>query len=105
MTLAELYSILRATGYPVAYSHFNDITPTPYITYLVSYSSNFIADNKVHTKIDNVQIELYTSRKDLEAESNLESLLDENEIPYQTTETYIDSENVFQKIYEVRLYK
>lgn len=105
MTLADIYSILQATGFPVAYSHFDEMTPTPFITYLVSYSSNFMADNKVHTKIDNLQIELYTSKKDLESESKLENLLDENEIPYQTTETYINSENVFQKIYEVRLYR
>lgn len=103
MTLAELTSILRSTGYPVAYSHFNNIVQTPYITYLVSFSSNFMADNKVHKKLDNIQIELYTSKKDLEAESKLESLLDEHGIPYQTSEMYIDSENIFQKIYEVRL--
>lgn len=108
MTLAELNNILKATGYPVAYSHFtgtttNPIHDPPYITYLVAYSSNFIADNKVYQKINNAQIELYTIKKDLTAESTLETILDDNEIPYQTTETYIESEGLFQKIYEVRL--
>ncbi|OLN21905.1 hypothetical protein BTO30_12465 [Domibacillus antri] len=109
MTLAELKKILDAAGYPVAYSHFTatatkPIPDPPYITYLVSYSSNFIADNKVHKKIDNAQIELYTVKKDLAAESNLETALDSNDIPYQSTETFIESENLFQKIYEVRLF-
>src|SRR5690625_3120364 len=108
MTLAELKAILDATGYPVAYSHFTEtpgypIPKPPYITYLVSFSSNFFADNKVYQKIDNGQIELYTSIKDLTAESTLEGLLDENELAYETTETYIESERLFQKIYEVRL--
>ncbi|MDC2866514.1 hypothetical protein [Bacillus sp. BP-3] len=108
MTLVELKKILDATGYPVAYSHFtatpSKLVPSPpYITYLVSYSSNFIADNKVHKKIDNIQIELYTSKKDLTAEDKLESVLDINEIAWQSTETWIESENVFQKIYETRL--
>jgi hypothetical protein len=103
MTLAELKTILNATGYPVAYSHFNEPTPLPYICYLVIDSSNFFADGKVYKKIDNVQIELYSDKKDLVAEAKLESILDENEIPYQTIEIFIESENLFQKIYETRL--
>jgi hypothetical protein len=103
MTLAELYTALKATGYPVAYSHFSASPTIPFITYLVAYSSNLIADNKVHHKVDNVNIELYTNKKDLAAELKLETVLDSNEIPYQTTETFIESEGLFQKIYEVRM--
>lgn len=104
MTLVELKRLLDATGFPVAYSHFNEAKPVPYITYLVTYSSNFHADNKVHKQIQNIDIELYTDKKDLLAESIVESILDENEIPYDTAETFIDSESLFQKIYEMRLF-
>ena len=108
MTLNDIYTILKATGFPVAYSHFvespNNPLPTPpYITYLSAYSSNFKADNKVYAKIDNLQIELYTTKKDLATEKKLEDLLDENEIAYESTETWIEEEKLFQKIYEVRL--
>ena len=108
MTLSDIYTILKATGYPVAYSHFtattNNPVPTPpYITYLSVYSSNLKADNMVYEKIDNLQIELYTNKKDLAAEKKLEDLLDQNEIAYESIETWIDSEQLFQKIYEVRL--
>ena len=109
MNLQELHLILEATGFPVAYSHFveseNEPLPNPpFIAYLVAYSSNLMADNKVYKSIENVQIELYTSRKDLEAEAILEEALNENELPYLTTETFIDSEQMYQKIYEVRLF-
>lgn len=108
MTLSDIYTILKATGYPVAYSHFtsspNTPLPTPpYITYLSAYSSNLKADNKVYKKIDNLQIELYTAKKDLTAEKTLEDVLDANDIAYESTEAWIDSEKLFQKIYEVRL--
>ena len=108
MTLSDIYTILKTAGYPVAYSHFtattNNPLPTPpYITYLSAYSSNLKADNMVYEKIDNLQIELYTNKKDLAAEKKLEDLLDQNEIAYESTETWIDSEQLFQKIYEVRL--
>jgi len=108
MTLVELKKILDAAGYPVAYSHF---TPTPekpvpsppYICYLVDGNPNFIADNKVYHKISDVTIELYTNKKDLAAEAKLEAVLDTNEIPYEPYETFIESEQLFQRIYEVRL--
>jgi hypothetical protein len=108
MTLIELKNILEATGYPVAYSHFieseNETLPAPpFITYLAVFSSNFSADNTVYKAIQNVQIELYTDKKNLEAESNIEDILNQNELPFSTTETFIDSEQLFQKIYEVRL--
>ena len=102
MTLTELVQILKATGYPVAYSHFNGTPPSiPFITYLEFESSNFHADNKTYQRIRNINIELYTDKKDLQAEATLEALLDENDLPYQTTETYIESEQLFQKVYEI----
>ena len=103
MTLAEFKKILDATGYPVAYSHFSGPQNPPFICYLVDNEPNLIADNKVHHKISDVSIELYTKKKDLAAESKLESLLDENELPYEPYQIFIESENIFQKTYEVRL--
>lgn len=108
LTLEQLALILQSTGLPVAYSHFveseNDPLPQPpFIVYLVAYSSNFGADNSVYYQIRNIQIELYTDTKDEEIEHLVEQALNENELFYQTTETYIESEQLFQKIYEVRL--
>ena len=103
MTLAELKKTLDATGYPVAYSHFNSTQSLPFITYLVSYTSNFMADNKVHKKINNIQVELYTKLKDLKAEEKLETVLDNAELPYQATETWLSSENMYQRVYDIKL--
>jgi sulfur transfer complex TusBCD TusB component (DsrH family) len=103
MTLAELKTILSAAGYPVAYSHFSEAKKPPFVCYLVTDSANFMADDKVYQKINNAQIELYTNKKDLIAEGNLEKVLDDNLIAYDSTEIYIESEKLFQKIYEVSL--
>jgi hypothetical protein len=108
MTLNELKTILEAAGFPVAYSHFVEsdnqpIPNPPFICYLCTYSSNFSADNKTYFPIQNVQIELYTDKKDLDAESRVKAVLDANDMPYAETEAFIESENLFQKIYEVRL--
>lgn len=108
MTLTELNLILQATGFPVAYSHFveseNNLLPDPpFICYLVAFSSNFSADDKTYKQVENIQIELYTDKKDLDSEAKVEALLNENDLPFATTEAFIESENMFQKIYEVRL--
>ncbi|MDZ4567463.1 hypothetical protein [Bacillus cereus] len=109
MNLIELKKILDTTGYPVAYSHFtvlpNDSVPKlPYICFIADGSANLMADNKVYHKINDLNIELYTVRKDLVAEAKLEKILDELEIPYDSpTEGFIESENMYQKIYETRL--
>ncbi|WP_242136716.1 hypothetical protein [Bacillus cereus group sp. BfR-BA-01360] len=71
--------------------------------YLVDGSPNMPADNKVYHKINDVNIELYTTKKDLVAEAKLEKALDDYEIPYESFEAFIESEKLFQKSYEVRL--
>jgi sulfur transfer complex TusBCD TusB component (DsrH family) len=107
MTLGELTKILEATGYPVAYSHFtatpgNRVPKPPYICFLVDDSANLMADNKVYHKINDLNIELYTIKKDLIAEEKLEKVLDDYEIPYESYGTFIESEKLFQKVYETR---
>lgn len=109
MMLTELKTILEATGYPVAYSHFtpteeNPMPSPPFICYLETSSSNIKADNVVYKKIRNVQIELYTKKKDLFAEAKIETVFFDNEIAFETSETFVESEEIFQKIYEVRLF-
>jgi hypothetical protein len=109
MNIEELKAILDTTGFPVAYSHFvesenNPLPQTPFIVYLCTYSSNISADNTTYFPMQNVQIELYTDKKDPMAESIVEAVLNANEIPFATTESFIESENMFQKIYEMRLY-
>jgi hypothetical protein len=108
MTFPELQQMLEATGFPVAYSHFTEtddspIPAPPFITYLCTYSDHFFADNQVYKSIDTVHIELYTNKKDLDAEAKLEAILNENEIPFNTIEMYIEIEKLFQKIYEVEV--
>lgn len=108
LTLGELIKILEATGYPVAYSYFTATPSTPvpappYICFLVDGSANLMADNKVYHKINDLNIELYTTKKNLVAEAKLEQVLDDHDIPYESYGTFIESEKMYQKIYETRL--
>lgn len=102
-TLEELYEILKTTGYPVAYRFFETPQKPPYICYLTAYSNNQSADNVVWQKINHVQIELYTDKKDREAEQKLEDALTNAGIFFESAETYIDSEKIYQKVYETEV--
>lgn len=108
MTLQELYTALKAIGYPVAYSHFED-TPQnpapnpPFIVCREAYSNDLMADNQNYVPVSNVQIELYTDRKDPAAEAAVQNKLKELGLPYSKIETYIEDERLFQVIYETQL--
>lgn len=105
MTLAELYTLLKQTGYPVAYHHFvadpNNPPPSPpFIVYWVPNSSSYGADvGKALVRNSTAHVELYTAKKDLVAEGKLEAVLDGAGIQYDKTETYIDAEQLYQVVY------
>lgn len=108
MKLTELVALLNATGIPVAFSHFKNtsISPAPkppFITYTTPNDEGFKADNKNYYNITDVDIELYTTKKDLQLEKQIEDLLKEHDLPYSAYQAYIEKEEVFQKTYEVRL--
>ncbi|MFC0906356.1 hypothetical protein ACFHWD_16900 [Clostridium sp. MT-14] len=108
MTQAQLYQALKSIGFPIAYHHFegtdqNPVPPPPYIVYLFSYSSDLIADNINYAEISNFQVELYTTKKDLQSEALVQNKLKELEFPYSKIETWIESEKMYQVIYEIKL--
>lgn len=101
MDEVTLFNLLKSTGLPVAYHHFVSPPAPPYIVYLFSYSSNFGADNKVHSKAPNYQVELYTQYKEPATEKLIEDLFDANDIYWEKTETHIESEGLYQVLYEI----
>ncbi|MFR7474348.1 MAG: hypothetical protein ACLUVV_07100 [Christensenellales bacterium] len=103
MTLKSLYNMLKKTGYPVAYRFFAERQEPPYLCYLVAYTNNQGADNAVWHRINHIQIELYTRKKDSAAEQNVENVLTEAGLFFNAEETYIDTEKIYQRIYEIEV--
>ena len=101
MELKELVRILEKLKIPIAYNHFSTVQKPPYLVYKVTSTTNFIADNKVYQKIRKVDLELYTESKNEKLEEKLEAILCENEMAFDYFESYIQSENVYQVIYEI----
>lgn len=101
MQMVEIFELLKTTGYPVAYHHFKSPPSIPFITYVDNGTSNFMADDSVFGKINNIDVELYTDKKDVAAEKKLEDLFEENGIAWEAFEEWIESEKMYQRIYEI----
>ena len=99
--MEELLQILSETQIPFAYHHFaeGESPEPPFICYLLPGSNNFSANGKVYYKINEVHIELYTDLKDLAVEQQLEEVLDEHGIFYNKSETWIESEKLYEVLY------
>lgn len=105
MTEKEILQMLKTVGYPVAYHHFGEgqSPEPPFIVYLYPASNNFSADGGVYQGVNQLDIELYTDKKDLEAEKRLEAVLKEHGFFYEKTETYLESEMMFEVLYEMEV--
>lgn len=97
----EIIKILTETGIPFAYDHFaeGESPGPPFICYLMPESRNFYADGYVYHRISGVHIELYTDFKSPETERKLENALDSHRIFYNKTETWIESEKLYEVLY------
>ena len=99
--MEELLQMLEEMGLTFAYHHFTEgeSPEPPFVCYLLPGSNNFSADGKVYYKINEVHIELYTDLKDLAVEHQLEDVLDEHGIFYNKSETWIESEKLYEILY------
>ncbi|MDD2979142.1 MAG: hypothetical protein PHN80_04145 [Hespellia sp.] len=103
--MEELLKILKECEIPFAYDHFaeGESPDPPFICYLLPGSDNFSADGKAYYKINEVRIELYTDKKDLAVEQIVEEALDAASIFYGKSETWIDSEKLYEVLYQFEM--
>ena len=105
MTIENIVEMLQEMNIPFAYDHFSEgeSPEPPYNCYLIQGSDNFAADGKVYFKMNEVRIEMYTDFKDLDLESRVESVLDGHEIYYNKSETWIQSEKLYEVMYSFEM--
>ena len=103
--MEELVQTISEMGISFAYDHFaeGESPAPPFICYLAPGSDNFAADGRAYYKINIVNIELYTDTKDPSVEQKVESVLDANGIFYDKTEVWIESEKLYEVLYQFEL--
>lgn len=102
MTHKDIYDMLASTNIPVTYRFWKigHVPSLPYIVYYYPNHDDFIADNSNYQAIAALNVELYTKNKDFATEEAVESILNEYGLVYDKTETYLETENMFEILYE-----
>ena len=105
MNLMEFKAELEKLEIPIQYRAFasGHAPELPYILFYEDDSDNIFADNSNWFDVLNVSCELYADEKDIELETKIQKLFYDNEIEYNSTETFIDSENMYLKAYDVTI--
>ncbi len=103
--METILQILREIGLPFAYDHFarGEAVRPPFICFMTPSSDNFSADGVVYAKIDDVKLELYTNKKDPALEARVTAVLDRYGIFYEQSEVYIDSEKLYEVLFQFQM--
>lgn len=105
MTYQDVNNLIASFGLPYAYYQFPDNTKqaTPFVCFFYPNSNDLYADQSNYQRITALAIELYTANKDFANEANIEAKLNEAGLTYIKSETYLDSERLFEVIYETEV--
>lgn len=105
MTLPELKKELDVLKLPIAYRCFapGQVPQLPYLVYYADEDIGFCADDIVYHERYAVTIEIYTEKKDIELEKKVKKLLTEKGLSYESYESFLDSEEMYLKAYEIEI--
>lgn len=105
MTYENVIEMLEEAGLPLAYDHFaeGESSEPPFLIFLFPGTDNVFADDTVYQRIDELNIELYTDKKDPETENTIEDILIAHELPYEKSEVWIESEKMYEVLYQTQM--
>lgn len=104
MTHKQIFDLLKTLGIPVAYDHFdsNKQVSPPFIAYREISPDTFKADGITYYRPYEFEIELVTDKKDVSLEGQVETLLTNNNIPYDVeNEVWDEEERIYHNFYEI----
>lgn len=94
-TLAELGQALN-TLYPTRYLKFNRKADDQFIVYTDEGQEDFFADGENYVEVTTVDIDFYSTTKDIQAERRIKELLRNNKLPYDVSNTtYLNNEDLY----------
>lgn len=82
MTLEEFGELISTLEIPAVYGYYKSETAPAYITYIATEKNTIHADGIVVYSEEWIVLKLVTKVRDLDAENAVETLLNENQIPF-----------------------
>lgn len=105
MTNAEFYNLLTQVDIPWRYSHAEDGIKIPFGIYSFERESSLLADNRVYSIKNSVEIEIYAGSKVRLDElcEQLEEIFAENDIVWTSNEEFSLDENFYLNTYTLEV--
>ncbi len=105
MTYEEICEMVQEMGLPFAYHHFaeGESPKPPFVLFLSPGEHTFGADDLMYISFKRLDIELYTDEKSPETEQRVEEILTQYGIFYTKNETFIESERLYEVLYEMEV--
>lgn len=105
MTYEEISAMIERMGLPFNYYQWDEdqVPPLPYILFYYPERNDFRADDKSYCKITKLNLEFYSKEKDFENEEVIEGVLEEYGLIYTKTESFIDSERMYEVLYQTEV--
>jgi len=105
MTHDEVIALTQEMNLPYAYDHFaeGESPNPPFLIIRYPSSDNFAADGLAYFKVNRLNLELYTNLKSPETELTVEAMLDQHGLFYDKSEVWIDTEQLYEVLYEMEV--
>ena len=105
MTYEEIHEMMQEMDCPFSYHHFaeGENPAPPFLLFLSPGEHTFSADNLMYYSFKQLDIELYTDKKSPEVEERVEEILRQHHIFYNKTEAWIESERLYEVLYEMEV--
>ena len=105
MSYEEIAEMMQEIGLPFAYHHYaeGESPQPPFLLFLSTGENTFGADNLMYFSFKRLNIELYTDVKSPDIERQVEDVLTQRGIYYTKTETWIESERLYEVLYEMEV--
>lgn len=105
VTYEEINEMMAEMGLPYAYHHFaeGESPNPPFLIFLSPGENIFSADNIRYHSFKKLDIELYTDRKNPASEEEIEAVLTRHELYFLKSETWIESEKMYEVLYEMEV--
>lgn len=105
MSYENINEMMLEMGLPFAYHHFaeGESPKSPFLIFLSPREHTFSADNLMYHSFKKLDIELYTDEKSPDTEEKVEEVLFQHNIYYTKTETWIESERLYEVLYQTEV--
>ena len=105
MTYEQIASMIESIGLPFTYYQFaeKEVPAPPFVVFWYPDHNDDFADNTNYGRVVELNIELYTDNKDFTQEAAVERVLTAAGLAYEKSETYIDSERMYEVLYETEV--